>query len=147
MRTTNPQRSSGLTLLKFLFVIGLIGVIVSVGAAYLSRTLHEDKSPEGQAAATQVQQIAQSLEKYHAAHGVFPTQAQGLMALVIKPTTPPIPDDWQTGGYIDQLPKDPWGNSYQYSVIGDNTVQVYSYGVKGPANTDEKYWISQTLSH
>lgn len=146
MRTSNPQRSKGLTLLKFLLVIGLIGVIVTIGASYLSRTLHQDNSPQGQAAAQQVQQIAQALDKYHTSNGVYPTTAQGLMALIIKPTQAPVPENWAVGGYINQLPRDPWGNSYQYRMLSDNKVQVYSYGSKGPANPDEQYWISQTIS-
>lgn len=146
MRNSNPQRSTGLTLLKFLFVIGLIGVIVTIAASFLSRSLHEDNSPQGQAAAQQVQQIAQALDKYHDANGVYPTTAQGLVALIVKPAQPPVPENWQVGGYINQLPRDPWGNSYQYRMLNDDKVQVYSYGAKGPSSTDEKYWISQTIS-
>lgn len=146
MRTSNPNRSKGLTLLKFLFVIGLIGVVVTIAANYISHSLHADSSPEGQAAATEVQNIAQALDKYHDSVGVYPTTAQGLMALVIKPSQPPIPDNWQVGGYINQLPRDPWGNSYQYRLINDKKAQVYSYGSKGPANTDEAYWISKTIT-
>ena len=34
--------------------------------------------------------------------------------VVAKPTEPPLPPNWKPGGYLERLPKDPWGNAYQY---------------------------------
>ena len=39
---------------------------------------------------------------------------QGLAALVAKPEQPPVPPNWKPGGYLEKLPKDPWGRPYVY---------------------------------
>ena len=39
-----------------------------------------------------------------------------------------------TGGQLDQIPKDPWGNDYQYQRGGGRSgksFDVYSYGLDG----------------
>ena len=36
------------------------------------------------------------------------------------------------GGYLESLPKDPWGNIYQYSSPGTHgEIDVYSFGADG----------------
>jgi general secretion pathway protein G len=61
--------------------------------------------------------------------GRYPTTQQGLQSLVEKPVTEPVPQNWKTGGYLDRLPKDPWGNVYQYSNPGTRSeIDVFSFG-------------------
>jgi general secretion pathway protein G len=61
---------------------------------------------------------------------MYPTQQQGLIALVKKPDIPPIPTNWRH--YLDKLPNDPWGNPYQYLNPGvKGNVDVLSYGKNG----------------
>ena len=63
-----------------------------------------------------------------------------LKALVEKPTIEPIPNNWKTGGYLDKLPRDPWGNPYQYlqpGVHGELDILSYgSYGQPGGTGND-----------
>jgi general secretion pathway protein G len=67
----------------------------------------------------------------------YPTTAQSLDALITKPSTQPIPTSWKTGGYLDKLPKDPWGNSYVYLRPGVRSdIDVFSYGADGKAGGD-----------
>ena len=55
-----------------------------------------------------------------------------MQALLEKPTTTPIPPNWKPGGYIEQLPKDPWGNLYQFMNPGvRGEIDVFSYGADG----------------
>jgi general secretion pathway protein G len=61
---------------------------------------------------------------------MYPTQEQGLQALVVKPSTPPIPTNWKP--YLEKLPTDPWGRPYQYLNPGvKGAVDVFSYGADG----------------
>ncbi|MDB4311381.1 type II secretion system protein GspG, partial [bacterium] len=46
----------------------------------------------------------------------FPTEAQGLDALVKKPTSSPIPRDWTNS--LPEIPRDPWTIEYQYKMPG-----------------------------
>ncbi|WP_418789379.1 type II secretion system protein GspG [Paraburkholderia pallida] len=55
-----------------------------------------------------------ALNNYRRDNGRYPTQAQGLHALIEKSNTDPIPSVWKEGGYLARLPDDPWGNAYLY---------------------------------
>jgi general secretion pathway protein G len=67
----------------------------------------------------------------------FPTTEQGLEALVNAPVTEPVPGNYATGGYIDRLPRDPWGKEYQYlspGVYGD--FDIFTFGADGVSGGD-----------
>ncbi|WP_341767492.1 type II secretion system major pseudopilin GspG [Burkholderia vietnamiensis] len=76
--------------------------------------------------------IMQALKLYRLDNGSYPTQEQGLAALVTKPTTDPVPNNWMKGGYLERLPNDPWNNSYKYLNPGvHGAIDVFSYGADG----------------
>ena len=57
---------------------------------------------------------------------------QGLQALTVQPTTAPLPPNWKSGGYVERLPRDPWGNPYQYLNPGiHGEIDVLSFGADG----------------
>ena len=61
----------------------------------------------------------------------YPTSEQGIDALVSKPADPNI-KNWKAGGYLGRLPKDPWGNEYQYLNPGQNgEIDIYTFGRDG----------------
>jgi general secretion pathway protein G len=73
-----------------------------------------------------------ALKIYKLDNGRYPSSDQGLQALVTKPTTGTIPDNWKS--YLDKLPEDPWHHPYQYAnpgVHGD--IDVFSFGADGQA--------------
>ncbi len=62
----------------------------------------------------------------------YPTSEQGLAALTARPTQPPVPPNWKPNGYLERLPKDPWGQPYQYLNPGlHGEIDVYSFGADG----------------
>jgi type II secretion system protein G len=76
--------------------------------------------------------IGRALETYAEDNLAYPTNEQGLNALINKPTLPPQPRDWR-GPYIKRTNfKDPWGNPYQYKLILRYTnrygYDLYSFG-------------------
>ncbi len=84
------------------------------------------------AAKTDIAQIKSALKLYYLDNQRFPSMAQGLDALHTKPSTEPVPSAWKNGGYVDKLPKDPWGKPYQYLVPGvRGEIDVFSYGADG----------------
>lgn len=58
--------------------------------------------------------LSETLERYYKRHGAYPSTAQGLSALVEKPTARPVPGNYPEGGYLDALPQDPWQQPYRY---------------------------------
>ena len=76
--------------------------------------------------------LEQSIEGYRLDNFTFPTNEQGLQALVTPPAGMTRPDRYREGGYIRRLPQDPWGNPYQYAVPGEKgRFDIYSFGADG----------------
>ena len=72
--------------------------------------------------------MANALDLFRLDNYRYPTTDQGLQALVTKPDDPNI-KNWKPGGYLERLPKDPWGNPYQYLNPGvHGEIDVFSYG-------------------
>jgi general secretion pathway protein G len=86
------------------------------------------------AAKQDIASLMQALRLYRLDNQRYPTTEQGLQALVTKPTTTPVPPNWKTGGYIERLPRDPWGQPYQYLNPGlRGEIDVFSFGADGVA--------------
>ena len=89
------------------------------------------------AARTDVGNLMQALKLYKLDNQRFPTTEQGLNALILKPTTEPVPGNWKP--YLDKLPSDPWGRPYQYLNPGiKGEVDVLSFGADGQAGGEGK---------
>ena len=78
---------------------------------------------------------------YELDNGRYPTTEQGLKALVVEPTTSPVPNNW-SGSYLKKkkIPKDPWGNPYVYGNPGTHNTEgydLYSYGPDGVEGDDD----------
>jgi general secretion pathway protein G len=80
--------------------------------------------------------IATPLESYRKDTGTYPTTAQGLEALI---TAPAGVNSWH-GPYItlDHLPKDPWGNWYNYACPGVHNPKGYDVWSLGPHGMNGK---------
>jgi general secretion pathway protein G len=82
------------------------------------------------AARTDVSNLIQALKLYKLDNQRFPGADQGLNALIMKPTTEPVPNNWKI--YLEKLPNDPWGRPYQYMNPGiKGEVDVLSFGADG----------------
>ena len=86
------------------------------------------------AARQDIATIMQALRLYRLDNLRYPSSEQGLGALVAPPTSAPPAPNWKTGGYLERLPKDPWGNPYQYLNPGlRGEIDVFSFGADGIA--------------
>ena len=84
------------------------------------------------AAKQDIASLMQALKLYRLDNQRYPTTEQGLQALVARPTSAPLAPNWKSGGYIERLPKDPWGNPYQYLNPGvHGELDVFSTAADG----------------
>lgn len=134
---------AGFTLIEMLVVLVIIGLLMGLVGPKLFTRVDASKV---QAAQTQVKMLKSSLETLRLDIGRFPTAEEGLAILNNPPADPVVKAKWR-GPYLDEdLPLDPWGNPYQYSLPGTNhqPFALYSLGADGvrggeDINTDVGY--------
>jgi general secretion pathway protein G len=129
----NSIKINGFTLIEVMVVVVILGILAAIVVPKIM------SRPE-QARIVKVKQdilaIQSALDLYKLDNSFYPTTDQGLQALVTKPTVDPIPHNWKTDGYLQQLPTDPWGEPYQY--MNDNEkIKIFSYGPKGKDGNSE----------
>lgn len=121
---------SGFTLIEMLVVLVIVGMLAGlVGPKLFGRV----DSSKIKTADVQVKMFKGSLETFRLDVGRFPTAAEGLQVLNTPPSEDRAKAQWR-GPYLDQdLPADPWGNPYQYSVpgAGGQPFALYSLGADG----------------
>jgi general secretion pathway protein G len=112
-------------------VIAIIGILATL---IVPKIMGRPDEARATAARHDVGTIVQSLKLYRLDNQRYPTTGQGLQALITIPTSSPIPANWKSGGYLDRLSKDPWGNPYQYQAPGSRgEIDVFSMGADGQA--------------
>jgi general secretion pathway protein G len=122
-------RARGFTLIEIMVVIVILGVLA---ALVVPRVLDRPDEARAVAAKSDIASIMQALKLYRLDNQRYPTTDQGLNALVAKPVEPPAPPNWKPGGYLERLPKDPWGHPYQYLNPGlKGEIDVFSFGADG----------------
>lgn len=123
------DRESGVTLIEMMVVLVIIAIIA---AMIVPNVIGRPDQARVTVARTDLRAIAGSLELYRLDNQYYPTTAQGLEALARRPVTPPVPPNWADGGYLVQLPVDPWGNPYVYRSPGEMTAfDLWSLGADG----------------
>lgn len=123
------KKDRGFTLIEIMVVLIIIGLLAGIVVPKLMGRTEEAKRTK---ASVQIKNLQSALDLYKLDNGIYPSTDQGLHALVEKPAIGEIPKGWKEGGYIDKIPKDPWGNNYVYispGVHGD--YDLYSYGADG----------------
>ncbi|CAB3646967.1 type II secretion system major pseudopilin GspG [Achromobacter pestifer] len=134
-----PQQ--GFTLIEIMVVLVIMGVLA---ALVVPNLMERPDQARATAARQDVGSIMQALKLYRLDNGEYPSAAQGLRALVEKPTAGRVSPNWRN--YLERLPNDPWGRPYQYLNPGTNgEIDVFSLGADGEpggekANADIGSW-------
>ena len=125
----SKRQQSGFTLIEIMIVVVILGILA---AMIVPKVMGRPDEARIIAAKQDIAALGQALKLYRLDNIRYPATDQGLQALVVKPTSEPIPPNWKSGGYLDRLPKDPWGHDYQYLNPGTHgEIDVFSLGADG----------------
>lgn len=126
---TMAKTQRGFSLVEILVVLVIMGLLISVVAPTVLNRADEARV---QKAYADFKSIETALKIYRLDNYVYPTTEQGLEALVEPSSLDPEPRNFKTGGYLQEVPFDPWGRPYLYLSPGENgEIDIYSLGADG----------------
>lgn len=129
------QMSKGFTLIEVMVVVVILGILAAV---IVPKIMDKPDEARISKAKQDIQALEGALNLYKLDNFDYPTTDQGLDALVKKPELAPEPKRYKQGGYIKKLPKDPWGNDYQYLKPGIHSdIDIYSKGKNADSAEDD----------
>jgi general secretion pathway protein G len=131
MQERTRKSEAGFTLTEIMvvvFIIGLLSTVVLVNVLG-ARTDAQLKTAQANVAA-----LSQSLDRYSLVLYSYPSEEQGLEALVSEPEGLGTNALYPRGGFIQKLPVDPWGRPYQYIFPAERSggaYDIFSFGADG----------------
>ncbi len=122
-------KHDGFTLIEVMVVLVIIGILASLIAPKILGRQQDAMIVKTRA---DIRTLESALGMYKLDNFSYPSTDQGLEALIQNPGGTPAPRNWRSGGYIDRLPKDAWGNPYQYMSPGTHAeIDIFSLGADG----------------
>lgn len=121
------KKQQGFTLIEIMVVVVILGIL---GALVAPSILGRPDEARVTVAKNDIRSISNALDMYKLDNFRYPTNEEGLKALVEKPASA---KNWNPDGYLPQMPEDPWGNAYIYQRPGQKSrhFDLYSLGADG----------------
>lgn len=144
MILTKQKKQAGFTLIEVMVVVVILAILAAI---VVPRILKRPEQARIVAAKQDITAIENALSLYKLDNGFYPSTNQGLQALVTKPSSSPVPENWAPDGYLKKVPVDPWGNSFQYMHPGQHDdIDIWSNGPPGDKKQVIGNWQSQSKS-
>ncbi len=134
-KSIRQRVAAGFTLLEMVIVLGIIAVLLGGSIALIGGI---GEGAKLQRVDADFNSLGSALKTYKLNAGNYPTQQQGLEALVTKPSSTPVPRRWTK--IADKVPTDPWNNPYGYKFPGTkdpSEFEIFSTGKDGQAGTED----------
>lgn len=137
MNLNKKNREKGFTLIEVMVVIIILGILAGIVGVNVMGHIEDARRTQ---ARTQIETFKTALKLYRLDNGSYPSTEQGLQALVTRPEVGKLPRKWREGGYIDNIPMDPWGFEYIYMSPGmqGREFDITSYGDDNEPGGDGK---------
>lgn len=137
LEETRKRRRNGFSLVELMVVIFIIGLLATV---VLINVLPSQDKAMSVKARSDIATLEQAMDMYRLDMATYPNQAEGIAALKSPPAGLALPQNYRSGGYVKDVPLDPWGRPYQYQVPGRDgkPFEIFSLGADGqPGGTDQ----------
>lgn len=121
------NRAAAFTLIELLLVLVILATLAAIVTPKFARRSEQAKIT---AARTQLSYFETALDAFEIDVGRYPTNAEGLRALVERPTS--NADGWQQPYLKSSVPQDPWGGDYIYRYPGQYNQDGYDLHSYGP---------------
>lgn len=141
-----PRSEAGYTLLEIMLVVGIIIILLGGAVFYMVGNLDFGRVARTEA---DIKMLGTQLKTYEMAMMRPPNQADGLQALVKRPSTGANLNRWRQ--LMQEIPPDPWGNPYAYRYPAQKSsdpYDIYSFGPDRLEGTDDDIgnWRSTSLA-
>jgi len=127
IRNPKSAKRRGFTLIELLLVLVILATLAGI---VLPKVAGRSKQAKVTAARVQISNFEVALDAFEIDVGRYPTTAEGLRALVERPTS--NADGWQQPYLKNDVPKDPWNNEYLYRCPGQYNQDGYDLQSFGP---------------
>jgi general secretion pathway protein G len=126
LHAVRHKLSKGFTLIELMIVVVILGILATI---IMPKILGRPEQARRMKAKVDIRNIESALALFKTDTGRFPTTSEGFEVLVSDPGI----KGYNSDGYLDKLPIDPWGNKYIYISPGlhSKDYDVESYGKDG----------------
>jgi general secretion pathway protein G len=126
LHVVRHKLSKGFTLIELMIVVVILGILATI---IMPKILGRPEQARRMKAKVDIRNIESALALFKTDTGRFPTTSEGFEVLVSDPGI----KGYNSDGYLDKLPIDPWGNKYIYISPGlhSKDYDVESYGKDG----------------
>ena len=125
----SSSRLRGFTLIEVMVVVVILGLLAGI---IVPKIMGRTDDARITTVRTDLKGVQAALDLYRLDNSVYPTTEQGLAALVQRPTSGPVPNNWKPEGYLSRMPRDPWGRDYQFLNPGTRgRLDLFSLGADG----------------
>lgn len=125
----------GFTMVELMAVLIIIGLLATLVVMKVTTKIDQARETTTKA---NLKSLASAVNQFKMDTGRFPTEDEGLMALIEKPGDV---ETWEPGGYLEttELPKDGWLHEFIYELYPESGKQfaIRSCGPDGEEGTED----------